>query len=299
MDILRRSSAQLSDAVWKELDEAAATSAKNVMTARRIATFDGPRGWDYIATPLGTMQACATREGKAVVCVPEIALLAQIRADFSLPWSAVEAFERGGPAMDTSTAEAAAREVGLAEDRLAYSGEPVGTGFLEDPGSPRIRLGDWSDPSRVIADLVGAVELLDRRTVPGPYEAILSPDRYYAYLAAANRGYPVPRHTKNIIADVHRSLVMQDGGALFSMRGGDFILTSAGISRWATVRMTATRSTCSASRPLRRRRSSPKPCVSWTELLRAPDCDRTPTRSRDTVSSGRLVGRRGPSCAVV
>jgi len=228
MDILRRSSAQLSDEVWKELDEAAVTAAKNVMTARRIATFDGPRGWDYIATPLGTMKACATREGKAVVCVPEIALLAQIRADFSLPWSTVEAFERGGPAMDTSNAENAAREVGLAEDRLAYSGDPVGTGFLEDPDSPRLRLGDWSDPARVIADLVGAVELLDRRTVPGPYEAVLSPDRYYAYLAAANRGYPVPRHTKNIIADVHRSLVMQDGGALFSMRGGDFILTVGG-----------------------------------------------------------------------
>jgi uncharacterized linocin/CFP29 family protein len=228
MDILRRSSARLSDEVWKELDEAAATAAKNVMTARRIATFDGPRGWDYIAAPLGTMQACATREGKAVVCVPEIALLAQIRADFSLPWSAVEAFERGGPAMETSTAEAAAREVGLAEDRLAYSGEPVGTGFLESAASPRLRLGDWSDPARVIADLIGAVERLDRRTVPGPYEAVLSPDRYYAYLAAANRGYPVPRHTKNIIADVHRSLVIHEGGALFSMRGGDFILTVGG-----------------------------------------------------------------------
>ena len=80
----------------------------------------------------------------------------------------------------------------------------------------------------MIEDLVGAVETLDRLTVPGPYEAVLSPDRYYAYLTAANRGYPVPRHTKNIIADVHRSLVMQDGGALFSMRGGDFILTVGG-----------------------------------------------------------------------
>jgi uncharacterized linocin/CFP29 family protein len=228
MDILRRDSAQLSDAVWKELDEAAATSARNVMTARRIATFDGPRGWDYIATPLGTMKACETGDGKAVVCVPEIALLAQIRADFSLPWSAVEAFERGGPALDTAPAEDAAREVALAEDRLAYSGLPVGTGFLEDPESPSIRLGDWVDPVRVINDLVQAVEMLDRLTVPGPYEAVLSPDRYYAYLTAANRGYPVPRHTKNIIAEVHRSLVMRDGGALFSMRGGDFILTVGG-----------------------------------------------------------------------
>jgi uncharacterized linocin/CFP29 family protein len=228
MDILRRGSAQLSEAVWKELDEAAATAARNVMTARRIATFDGPRGWDYIATPLGTMKACATREGKAVVCMPEVALLAQIRADFSLPWSAVEAFERGGPALDTATAEDAAREVGLAEDRLAYSGDPVGTGFLEDPSSPRVQLGDWTDPVRVIGDLVQAVEMLDRLTIPGPYEAVLSPGRYYAYLAAANRGYPVPRHTKNIVAEVHRSLVMRDGGALFSLRGGDFILTVGG-----------------------------------------------------------------------
>jgi uncharacterized linocin/CFP29 family protein len=228
MDILRRESARLSDAAWKELDEAAASSAKNVMTARRIATFDGPRGWDYIATPLGTMKACATREGKAIVCVPEVALLAQIRADFSLPWSAVEAFDRGGPALDTATAEEAAREVGLAEDRLAYPGNPVGTGFLEDPSSPRIRLGDWSDPARVVQDLVGAVETLDQAGVPGPYEAVLSPDRYYAYLASANRGYPVPRHTKAILAEVHRSPVMRAGGAVFSMRGGDFILTVGG-----------------------------------------------------------------------
>ena len=228
MDILRRDSARLSDRVWKELDEAAATAARHVMTARRIATFDGPRGWDYIATPLGTMKACETHEGKAIICVPEIALLAQIRADFGLPWSAIEAFERGGPALDTAPAEDAAREVGLAEDRVAYAGQPVGTGFLEGDESPRFRLGDWSDPARVLADVLGAVETLDRLAVPGPYEAVLSPERYYAYLAAANRGYPVTRHAKGIVADVHRSLVMQDGGALFSMRGGDFILTVGG-----------------------------------------------------------------------
>jgi len=38
----------------------------------------------------------------------------------------------------------------------------------------------------------------------------------------------VPRHTKSIVAEVHRSLVMQDGGALFSTRGSDFILTVGG-----------------------------------------------------------------------
>jgi uncharacterized linocin/CFP29 family protein len=38
----------------------------------------------------------------------------------------------------------------------------------------------------------------------------------------------VPLHTKSIVAEVHRSLVMHDGGALFSLRGGDFILTVGG-----------------------------------------------------------------------
>ena len=58
MDILHRDNAHLSDRAWKELDEAVAVTARHVMAARRVATFDGPRGWDYIATPLGTMRAC-------------------------------------------------------------------------------------------------------------------------------------------------------------------------------------------------------------------------------------------------
>jgi uncharacterized linocin/CFP29 family protein len=228
MDILRRDNAHLSDRAWKELDEAVAVTARHIMAARRVATFDGPRGWDYIATPLGTMRACEVREGSAAVCVPDIALLAEIKADFSLPWAAVEAFERGGPALDTSTAEVAAREVALAEERLLYSGSPVGTGFLADPESPRFQLGDWADASRVIADLTRAVEKLDRLMVPGPYEAILSPDRYYALQAASDQGYPVSRHTRNVLAHVHRSPVLSDGGALFSTRGGDFIITVGG-----------------------------------------------------------------------
>ena len=148
MDILRRGSAQLSDAVWKELDEAAATAAKNVMTARRIATFDGPRGWDYIATPLGTMKACADAEGKAVVCVPEVALLAQIRADFSLPWSAVEAFERGGPALDTATGRGR-RARGRARGGPPRVLRPARRHRV--PRGPRVAAppaGDWSDPAR-------------------------------------------------------------------------------------------------------------------------------------------------------
>ena len=46
MDTLRRDAAPLSERVWKEIDEAVAHAAKHVFTARRVATFDGPHGWE-------------------------------------------------------------------------------------------------------------------------------------------------------------------------------------------------------------------------------------------------------------
>lgn len=229
MDILWRESARLSPRVWQALDEAVNKAARHVMAARRVAIFDGPKGWDYFAAPLGTMSSCRTQGSRASVCIPEVALLAEIRAEFPLPWAAVEAYDRGGPTLDTVPAEAAAREVALAEDRLALFGEPVGTGFLGSKESPRVRLEDWTRPEAVLTDLLRAVETLDKIGIPGPYEAVLAPGRYYAYLRAAeDGGYPIARHLKDVLAAVHRSQVVPDGGGLFATRGGDFVLTVGG-----------------------------------------------------------------------
>jgi uncharacterized linocin/CFP29 family protein len=229
MDYLRRGSAPLSERVWQALDAAAAQAAKHVLTGRRVATFDGPKGWEHTAARLGTMTPCATQEGKAIVCVPEVVLLAEVRAEFTLPWSLVEVFERGAPTLDTEAAETAAREVALAEDRLLLYGDPVGTGFLSAPKSPRVQIGDWKRSQQLIADLVQAVETLDGHAIPGPYEAVLSAARYYTYLQATTEaGYPASRTVQKVLAAVHRSPVLRDGGAVFSTRGGDFVITVGG-----------------------------------------------------------------------
>lgn len=228
-DYLRRDAAPLSDRVWKALDDAVAQAARHVLTARRVATFDGPRGWDHVATRLGTMTPCGTREGRAVVCVPEVVLLSEIRAEFSLPWSAIEVFERGAPVLDTAAAEAAAREVALGEDRVALYGDPVGHGFLTAPKSPRVQAHDWGKRGQVLADLVRAVETLDGLGIGGPYEAVLTPPRYYAYLQAVDEaGYPTARQLKEVLAHVHRGPALREVGAVFSTRGGDFLLTVGG-----------------------------------------------------------------------
>ena len=219
----------LSGEVWKALTEAMVAMARHVLAARRVATFDGPRGWDHVASQLGVMTACAVREGLAVVCLPDVALLAEIRADFHLPWAAVRAFERGAPALDTSAVEQAAREVAQAEDRIALYGEPVGHGFLSSPDSPRVSRGDWSKPGQAVRDLLRAVATLDGQGVAGPYEAVLPPAAYYAYLqATAEGGEPARSVLEGVLGGVHRSEVIRGGGAVFSTRGGDFILTVGG-----------------------------------------------------------------------
>jgi uncharacterized linocin/CFP29 family protein len=229
MDYLRRNSAPLPETVWKALDETVAQAARHVMAARRVATFDGPRGWEHAAVRLGTMRPCPVAEGKASVCVPDVVLLTEIRCDFSLPWSAIEVFERGAPALDTRPAEDAARDLALAEDGLAFYGEPTGSGFLTSPESPRVKVGDWARPGTLLTDLVAAVETLDSAGVAGPYEAVLAPGPYYAYhRAVAEGGYPVSRHLRSLLAAVHRSMVIREAGAVFSSRGGDFILTLGG-----------------------------------------------------------------------
>jgi uncharacterized linocin/CFP29 family protein len=229
MDYLRRSTAPISARVWQALDEAVAQAARHVLAGRRVATFDGPRGWEHVATRLGTMTPCAAKEGRAVVCVPEVVLLPEVRVDFSLPWSSVEVFERGAPVLDTASAEAAAHELALAEDRIAFYGDPTGNGFLTSKQSPRVRAQDWSKPGQVVADLVRAVETLDGLGVPGPYEAVLAPPRYYAYLQADDSGgYPAARQLKDVLAAVHRSAVIVGAGAVFSTRGGDFVITVGG-----------------------------------------------------------------------
>jgi uncharacterized linocin/CFP29 family protein len=229
MDYLRRRFAPVSDEVWKELDEAVARTARHLLSARRMATFDGPRGWEYTGARVGTMRPCTNGDGQAVVCVPEIVPLAEVRCDFSVPWSTIEVFDRGAPALDTHTAEAAAREVALAEELVLYYGEPTGNGFLVSKESPRVPSGDWSKPGQLLGDLLNAVELLDTGGIPGPYEAILAAEGYYAYAkAVADGGYPAARQLDRVLASVHRSVAMRERGGVFSTRGSDFVVTVGG-----------------------------------------------------------------------
>jgi len=228
MDILRRNLAPLSREAWEAVDETVEEMAKRTLAGRRIATFDGPRGWSYVAVPMGTASPRETTDSRAQVFLPDVVLLQEVRSYFTLTWAVLDALERGAPALEADAAEDAAREVAHAEDRLAFYGEPGGQGFLTSPESPRQPAGDWSKPGEVLSDVLKAVEKVDALGIPGPYELVLASTRYFAYLRATNGGYPSERHLRDRVAAVHRASTLREAGALFSTRGDDFVVTVGG-----------------------------------------------------------------------
>src|SRR5438034_1917563 len=163
MEWLRRSAAPLSEKVWKEVDDIAGSMFKQTVVARRIADFDGPRGWNHVATQLGTFKPAQAPQssGKVRFSVPDVLLLTELRADFQLPWADIDIFERVGPTLESKSIEDAAREMALAEDGFVFFGTSTNPGILTSHDTPRVALSDWSQPGRVVADLLAAVEILD------------------------------------------------------------------------------------------------------------------------------------------
>jgi len=231
MEWLRRSAAPLSAKVWNEVDEIAGTMFKQTVVARRILDFDGPRGWNHVSTQLGTFKPVQTSQdsGKVKMSVPDVMLLTELRADFAIPWADIDIFERVGPTLESKSIEDAAREMALAEDALLFFGSSASPGVLTARETPRVALSDWSQPGRIVADLLAAVEKLDTLSIKGPYEAVLSPHHYYSYLRYTGEGgaYPAAKQLGIVIAKVHNSTVV-DGAVLFSTRGGDFLATVGG-----------------------------------------------------------------------
>jgi uncharacterized linocin/CFP29 family protein len=112
---------------------------------------------------------------------------------------------------------------------VVFYGDPAGNGFLGGRKASLVQAHDWTRPGQVLADLLKAVETLDGAGIPGPYEAVLPPSRYFAYLQAVDdSGYPTARQLRDVLAAVHRASVIREAGAVFSTRGGDFVITVGG-----------------------------------------------------------------------
>ena len=222
MDHLLRSSAPISEAGWKLLDDEARDRLAPALAARKLVDFSGPHGWQHSATNLGRTSPLADAPGEGVAGLQRRVLaLVESRADFELSRAELLDADRGADNVDLGPLDGAARDIAVAENTAVFAGWGAAIrGVGELTPHEHLTLGEPADYPRALAR---AVETLLGSGVGGPYGLALGGDPYRAVLGGTENGYPLSGHLREILGGPLVWAPGVKGGVLLSQRGGDFV----------------------------------------------------------------------------
>jgi uncharacterized linocin/CFP29 family protein len=225
---LLRERAPITDEGWRLLDEEAGERLTPALAARKLVDFDGPHGWDLSATNLGRSEELADPPGDGVAGRQRRVLgLVELRAPFSVSRAELDDFERGAEDTDLSALDEAARRIASAENAVVFHGwQAAGiTGVIEATPNETITLGD--DCERYPRHIAKAVDDLRAVGIDGPYGLALSPEAHTRVLETSQHGgYPLLEHLREILGGPIVWAPSVEGGAVLSLRGGDFLFDS-------------------------------------------------------------------------
>jgi len=181
MNYLNRTQAAFAESLWEEIDQATASAASDILTARRFLDMDGPYGVGLTSIERHPEQHCHRGEAEAADMVASHAIsLPMLRRSFGLSVRRIESHLEMGKPLDLTPAEDAAEAVARREEALIYYGYPdCGLeGLLTAKDRHERSHGDWSQVERALDDVLGAVNALDEDGFHGPYALALAPDLY-------------------------------------------------------------------------------------------------------------------------
>jgi uncharacterized linocin/CFP29 family protein len=181
MDSLNRDQAPFPAEIWQIIDAAAASAARDQLTARRFLDLEGPFGVGLTAIEVGNDDYCrqpGPDEAGAVMgrAIP----LPMLRKSFRLSIRRVAAYVQNGQPLDLNPVQNAAEAVADREEELIYSGQPTFglAGLLTMDGRQQVDASDWTAPDRALQDVLAAATRLDDSGYRGPYALALSPVLY-------------------------------------------------------------------------------------------------------------------------
>jgi uncharacterized linocin/CFP29 family protein len=228
MSHLLRGQAPITERGWKLLDEEARERLTPALAARKLVDFDGPRGWEFSATNLGRSEPLGDAPGDGVVARQRRVLgVMELRATFAVARSELDDADRGAEDINLESLDAAARRIAAAENAVVFHGwEDAGiTGVMEASTNERIALGD--DCERYPRHIAKAVDALRGAGIAGPYGLALSPEAHTRVLETSQHGgYPLMEHLSEILGGPIVWAPAVQGGAVLSLRGGDFLFDS-------------------------------------------------------------------------
>jgi uncharacterized linocin/CFP29 family protein len=179
VDTLSRTSSPVPEALWQQIDAAAVSVARSVLTGRRILHLVGPLGVGVNTITIDDADAKAEVETDGILTTAgrKLAEIPTLFADFTLFARDLAQSDTAGQPADLSAAQAAAQIVALREDRLIFLGnEKLGfEGLLTAKGVQKLTRGDWSIGENAFTDVAAAIEAMVAQGVFGAYTLVVSP----------------------------------------------------------------------------------------------------------------------------
>lgn len=228
MSHLLREQAPITEAGWELLDSEARERLTPALAARRLIDFAGPHGWQHSATNLGRTQELADAGKKGVTARQRRVLpLVELRARFPVTRSELEDADRGAEDADLGDLDQAARRIAAAENKAVFHGlSAAGVGGISEV-SPHEKITLGEDCERYPTHVAKAVDALRAVGIDGPYGLALGPEVHTRVLETSEHGgYPLLEHLREILAGPIVWAPAVQGGAVVSLRGGDFLFES-------------------------------------------------------------------------
>ncbi|MFG6501845.1 family 1 encapsulin nanocompartment shell protein [Microbacterium sp. P05] len=228
MNHLYRHLAPITADTWESLDDEARTRLAPPLGGRTLVDFVGPLGWQYSASNVGRVTAGLDAPMDGISVSRRVVLpLVEVRADFTLLRSELDATARGAVDTDLSPLDTAAAKLATMENSAIFLGwDAAGIAGIV-PSSPHEPLTQNDDPTH-LAQLVGtAVETLARSGVGGPYGMAVDSANWAQVIGGNDTGGQSLRH--HLERELGGSVVWTpgiDGAVVVSLRGGDFIFES-------------------------------------------------------------------------
>jgi uncharacterized linocin/CFP29 family protein len=226
MTTLNRNLAPLSAAAWSAIDEEAADVLKVILAGRKLVDFNGPLGWATSAIDTGRVekgQAAAINGVEAHF--RKVQPLIELRREFELSRSEMDAIDRGAKDADLDPVVEAARALAIVEDSAVFMGSSGlhVDGICSAAAHESVTLSE--DYENYPAAVAQAISTLRNAGVDGPYAIALGPRCFTGLKETRVNGFPVLKHVSELVDLTPVSAPALDGAVVLTLRGGDFELS--------------------------------------------------------------------------
>ena len=225
MNHLLRELAPITDSGWRTIDSEAKERLTPALAARRLVDFAGPHGWGHSASNLGRTTELATAPHEGVVAAQRRVLpLAELRAGFTVSLNELCDLDRGAPDVDLASLDDAAHRIAAAENAAVMHGWTGAAIRGVTDASPHESKALGNDVESYPRAIAGAVELLLRTGIDGPYGLALGREQYRLVVETAEHGGSLLLdHLRKILDGPIVWAPGLQGAVVLSQRGGDFL----------------------------------------------------------------------------